>query len=195
MQKIVAILGSRVLPVLPEAATEALQKIIDSEFKIITANETGACALAIAFLESKNYKDITVYAAQNLRRGKLISPGLSEQIETIPGDETERNLQLAKMANYGLIIREYCPWDSCPHELRIFEQEMGRRAKIIDGSPTCRNGDRILVDRIYQVEEIGEFVAVVPSHEAVEGIDLAKRTSCFARPQDFIKEIRTVSLI
>jgi hypothetical protein len=191
-QKTVAIASSRTLVSLPDAAITSIRKIIELKYKILIADD--ACLLLRAIDEASQALDesidITVYSCTHPRKKLLTTPPSSKYpVVSVKGDETQRNEAMAKAADAGLIVQRYYAWNSDPYELRIISDVLGRKVKIIDGSPTCKNGDRILVDHIYFVENIGEFLVVVPSHEAVEGIDLARKISIFALPHEFIKEI------
>lgn len=144
-QKMVAIAGSEKVTQLSEQVIEALTKIIEGDFQVIIRDEPGACQLVLDYLSELGHEDFTICADDTL-------------------------LEMAEQADFGLVIREHCPWNQTTAELKAFEREMGRRARVIDGSPTCTNGDRILIDHIYQVQDVGEFLVIVPEAELIEGV-------------------------
>ena len=97
----VMISGSRSISKLPQSALDSLDKIIDSNFKIVIGDSEGVDTLVQEYLKSKNYDNVIIYHVGECQNNLGFST-----IKVFAVKYGVADILMSKVAHYGLAI-----WD------------------------------------------------------------------------------------
>jgi hypothetical protein len=173
--------GSRNIKNLDRKFTDRINNIIDSSFEIVIGDADGADTSIQSYLLERRARSLTVYCAGLVPRNNLgnwqIRPVLSSHAKGTRAFFTAKDIEMAKIADYGLMIWDAMSTGTLSNILQLLAR--GKTSIVF----LNKNKTFKTVGKVGELEELLAFMSEHARLKANEKIRIIEKISALKNEQ------------